>query len=223
MDIANFYTITLFTTLGLILPFLAWNSWRVTSDPAFEVPEQSHRAVFIQVFVLQTFVLSLAVLAMERSGLSITVLRSVSLGAAGWLIAVVTLTLVLAKYESNRLPAAEKAARERIRHAADRPWAWLLLTIYASTCEEIVFRGVATALLSIWLGAIPGVGVSALLFGLAHLAGGPRAALMAVPFALAMQWLAFIGEGLWLAILGHAIYDLGAAVVGKRLAKVAPG
>jgi hypothetical protein len=52
----------------------------------------------------------------------------------------------------------------------------------------------------------------------AHFAAGWRSAGFGVMFALAMQALVWLSDGLLLAVLTHAVYDLIAAWLGHRLA-----
>lgn len=79
---------------------------------------------------------------------------------------------------------------------------------FVSLAEEALFRGWLQQRLSQRLGRYPGLLIAALLFGLAHSAGGPLliffAALAGVIYGLAWQW----SGRLWVATLTHFAFNL---------------
>lgn len=79
---------------------------------------------------------------------------------------------------------------------------------FVSLAEEALFRAWLQRRLTQWLGRWPGLLIAALLFGLAHIAGGPLlvffAALAGVLYGLAWQW----SGRLWVATLAHFAFNL---------------
>ncbi|WP_275553401.1 CPBP family intramembrane glutamic endopeptidase [Mixta sp. Marseille-Q2659] len=79
---------------------------------------------------------------------------------------------------------------------------------FVSLAEEALFRAWLQQRLSQWLGRWPGLAIAALLFGLAHFAGGPLliffATLAGLVYGLAWQW----SGRLWVATLIHFAFNL---------------
>jgi len=86
--------------------------------------------------------------------------------------------------------------------------AWFLVSLLAGVGEEIGYRGVLVQLLlgwsDSWAIAFP---ISCLLFALAHLAQGPRAALVIFIFAIQFHILVALAGTLYVAMLVHFLYD----------------
>jgi hypothetical protein len=98
------------------------------------------------------------------------------------------------------------------------PW-WLAANLSAAVGEELAYRGALVELLTPWLGSAAAVALSAALFGLSHLTQGWRGAAFSTVQALALQGLVILGGGLGLAIVAHFAYDIGAHLLGRRLAR----
>ncbi|XOO18765.1 lysostaphin resistance A-like protein [Edwardsiella ictaluri] len=86
--------------------------------------------------------------------------------------------------------------------------AWALLfaiinLLFVSLAEEALFRGYLQQRLGVWLGPWIALPISAILFGLDHLSGGPLFAIFAtlagIIYGLAWQW----SGRLWVATLFH--------------------
>ncbi|ARJ41702.1 CAAX protease family protein [Pantoea alhagi] len=79
---------------------------------------------------------------------------------------------------------------------------------FVSLAEEALFRAWLQQRLSQWIGRWPGLLIAALLFGLAHIAGGPLliffATLAGIVYGLAWQW----SGRLWVATLVHFAFNL---------------
>lgn len=79
---------------------------------------------------------------------------------------------------------------------------------FVSLAEEALFRAWLQQRLSQWLGRWPALLIAALVFGLAHAAGGPLliffAALAGLVYGLAWQW----SGRLWVATLVHFAFNL---------------
>lgn len=91
------------------------------------------------------------------------------------------------------------------------PWFWsfaLANLFFVSLAEEAFFRSYLQRRLSQWLGPLAGLLISALLFGVSHLAGGPLlvlfAALAGIIYGLAWMW----SGSLWVAALFHFALNL---------------
>ena len=85
-----------------------------------------------------------------------------------------------------------------------------LVSITAGICEEVFFRGFATAYLMSLLGApfwVAAIG-SSILFGLAHMYQGPKGILKTGTVGLIMALLYGLTGSLWAPMIAHAAMDL---------------
>lgn len=203
--------------VAIILPLLGWLSLRhrtrLTEDEAAAL---STRGMITQLLALQTIVGGLAWLALYGTGLSLTWWSDLSAMPVLVCLGVWLVFVVIAVKEANRPLARQDRWRAELRKTAASDPVWIGVTLYAGIVEEFAYRGVLTLTLAATLGNWPAVAISALAFGLGHLSGGWRAALFAIPFALAMQTIVYVSGGLFLAVVTHAAYDLSVAWLGHR-------
>jgi membrane protease YdiL (CAAX protease family) len=213
-------SIPFFIMVVLVLPVMAWLSLRQSRAVSpKQVEQMSLRSITIQLVIFQGTVGGLAALAMYGAGLEISWGTEVSPFVFGvsWLTLGVFLAVAL--IEARRPLGPEDAIRRRLRKISAGNPDWLGVTVLAGVVEEFAYRGVLTLLLASFIGYWPGALVSAILFGLSHLSSGWRAVFMGIPFALALQYVVYISEGLLAAILVHAIYDIVVAAIGWRMHK----
>jgi membrane protease YdiL (CAAX protease family) len=96
---------------------------------------------------------------------------------------------------------------------AERRW-WIVLSLTAGICEELLYRGYLLAFLlgqfhgGVHLGVPVAWGLSALAFGLAHLYQGWRGMLASTAMGLVFGLLAIGTGSLFLPMALHAIIDL---------------
>lgn len=101
---------------------------------------------------------------------------------------------------------------------SDLAW-WLLVSLAAGICEEIVYRGVMAALWERVLGAWwPAILVCSVAFGVAHWVQGARTAAIITVFAIANHLIVRASGDLYTAMAIHFAYDLFAGVIFIRLA-----
>jgi len=212
------WTVIFLLLVGVLLPYVAWNSWRYLANASEPRDEElpSPTALAIQTLVLQGVVLA-AALACVLSD-RVTVSWPSRMTGTPLLVATGLLVVALgyACFESRKPLGPEDRLRHEIRGAGLTP-PWLAVMATAAVTEELAYRGVLFQLLS---GPLPPLGAalaSAALFGLAHLTQGPKGALGSAGFGLAIQWVCHISGGLLLAVLVHLAYDLVAAWLGRRL------
>lgn len=80
--------------------------------------------------------------------------------------------------------------------------------VTAGVCEELLYRGIAVALLQLFgVAFIPAVVLSALAFGLMHAYQGLRGVALTALMGLGFSALVWLGGSLWPAIALHALYD----------------
>lgn len=82
------------------------------------------------------------------------------------------------------------------------------LSVTAGVCEEILYRGLALAILSEAIGTWPAVFVTSALFGLAHIYQGPFGFVKTAAVGLAFALLTVFSGSLFTAIIVHIIMDV---------------
>ena len=83
-----------------------------------------------------------------------------------------------------------------------------VLAVSAGVCEEVVYRGFMLWFAAMWLGLWPGVLLSSLLFGAAHLYLGWKYTIRTSIAGLFFALVAVASASLWPAIILHAFVDI---------------
>jgi membrane protease YdiL (CAAX protease family) len=175
----------------------------------------SQRRFFIQTVFAQLFLFAIAVLAARKN--SIDLLSAPDSPLLAWVLAAVFLAVMLATMWL-RWPSRDREAKERLyrllpQTRRDLPL-YFLVSLAAGVCEETVYRGVATTLLTrLTDNLVAGVLISAVAFGLAHIVQGKRAALGVFGVALMAQSIVLVTQSLFPAMAAHAAYDAIARVL----------
>lgn len=135
---------------------------------------------------------------------------------AGAVLALVGLGLALVQARQIRQdPEARKAIREQLNRFTfmlphtSRELRWFNgVALAAGLCEEILYRGFLIWYLQNWMGAVPALLVSSVAFGVAHSYQGidniPRTAFI----GLWLGGIFLLTGSLWLAMVGHFVYDV---------------
>lgn len=212
-------TLPFFLFVGIVLPLLGWVSLRNADNPGNDQDEgPAVQTIAVQLGILQALVGCLALLAVYGTKLELAWLSEFSPVTLLASFAALAGFLALALLEARKPLGRNDKLRARLREVSATDPAWMGVTLFAGVVEEFAYRGVLTLILAGLVGYWAAAIASALLFGLGHLSGGWRAAGASTAFALAMQTLVFLSGGLLLAVLVHAVYDLLAGWLGRRLA-----
>ena len=104
--------------------------------------------------------------------------------------------------------------------SGERRGFWMV-SISAGICEEIVYRGFLMGLIAAWLGVVPAVILSSIIFGCVHVYLGvaqvPRVAIIGLVLALVV-----VASGsLWPAMIIHAAIDMSSGETGFRVGRAA--
>lgn len=125
-----------------------------------------------------------------------------SIGAIGWIALILSIPALL-------LLAVALGGLKIEMHTPVWIGSFIISNVFfVCLAEEALFRGYLQQRLSQWLGAYPALMITALLFGCAHIAGGPLlmlfAALAGVIYGLAWRW----SGRLWVAVAFHFALNL---------------
>jgi membrane protease YdiL (CAAX protease family) len=117
----------------------------------------------------------------------------------------------------EKVRAKLRFADPLVPHTSAEHNVFVLLSLTAGICEEVIFRGFVMWYFAVWTGPVPAAILSSVVFGFGHiylgLAHVPRTALVGVVFAFLT-----LGTGsLWPAIIIHAALDLHSGELGFRI------
>ena len=141
----------------------------------------------------------------------------------GVLIALVTIGLVV---RQNR--AVHGLTRERLEQFAPRiesvemilphgatEFRWfMLLSVTAGICEELLYRGFLTWVVAAYAGLAVAIAVVSVAFGVAHAYQGPKGIVKTGVVALVMSGIVVASGWLVPAMAVHALIDISGGVVG---------
>ena len=122
---------------------------------------------------------------------------------------------------SASLPKAKREKLSRMRRSLpeydDEVKLWVMVSVAAGVAEEVVYRGVAYALvLSVTGSVVLSVAICSIAFGVAHAMQGWGPALSVALFGVGFH-IAAIGTGsLYLGMLLHVGYDIGLGLIAFR-------
>jgi membrane protease YdiL (CAAX protease family) len=138
--------------------------------------------------------------------------------AVDCLLAVATALVILAVNVAytHLLGAGPNASVARLlpETPAERA-AWVVVALSVGSCEEVVYRGYLRAALSRWLRSVTlGVIAQSVLFGLAHLDQGVRAAIPVAFYGLLLGTLREFRGSLLPGMICHVIVDLADGLRG---------
>jgi uncharacterized protein len=116
----------------------------------------------------------------------------------------------------DKVRAALKYAEPLLPHTPAEHRLFWLVSVTAGVCEEIFYRGFLTWYLAVWVGLVPAVLLSAIIFGFGHiylgLAHVPRTAIV----GLVMSCVTIGSASVIPAMLLHAAIDWNSGEMGFR-------
>lgn len=205
---------------GLLLPVLAWRS-RSRLHALDERDTRAARALAAQALLVHLVLGVTALLASGSAGLEIALAGRITPWVGLQAALVLGLSLGAARaYLRRGVAEPGNPLRRILQRVPVTDPVWLAVLVSAAVVEEFAYRGVLTGLLEAWAVPLAPL-VSALLFGLAHLAQGWWGFALSTAFALLLQSLAVNSGGLLLPMAVHFGYDLGARILARRA--VPPG
>ena len=208
-----------FFFLGVVcigVPALAFRSSQRLGGAPLPI---SRGQFFFQTIFMQILLFTVAVVAAVRNGIDLLAAPPSPLLAWGLAAAFLAVLLAVLRW---RWPQRDREAKERLyrllpHERRDLPM-YFLVCLAAGICEETVYRGVATVLLTRVTGSlVPAVFIAAIVFALAHIIQGWRAVVAVFGIALMAHSLVLTTQSLFPAMAAHAIYDALAGVMIMRL------
>jgi len=144
-------------------------------------------------------------------------LKDVAIAAGFWLIA---LAVLLCTAVALHAAKGGQDIRFLLPQNQLEIFLWILTSITAGICEEIIFRGYFQRQFSAWTGNVSaGVVLSAIAFGAGHIYQGWRSAIIILVYGLLFGILAEFRKSLRPGMMTHAWHDGFAGLAGRLIAK----
>lgn len=141
------------------------------------------------------------------------VFRDIAISLGFWMVA-------LAVLASVALAIHAKGAGESVRGLLPQTHLevvlWILTSLTAGICEEIIFRGYLQRQFCAWVGTVPaGVLLSAVVFGAGHLYQGSKQAIVIAVYGVLFGILAEMRKSLRPGMMTHALHDTIIGLVAR--------
>lgn len=145
------------------------------------------------------------------------ILKDVGIAAGFWLIALVVLFCTAIALHADK---PGPGIRFMLPQNRLEIFLWILTSMTAGICEEIIFRGYFQKQFSAWTGNIPaGVLLSAAVFGAGHIYQSGKSAIIITVYGVLFGILAEFRKSLRPGMITHAWHDGFAGLVGRLLLK----
>jgi len=217
-------------TISLLALVTAWSAWGYFGTIRMRTAQNPHRAAAYALTILWEWSL-VAYIAWgaKRHGSSLreliggkwndskAVLKDVAIAAGFWLIALVVLGITAVAVHATK---AGQNVRYLLPQSYLEIFLWILTSITAGICEEIIFRGYFQTQFSAWTGSAPaGILLSAAAFGAGHIYQGWRSAIIVLVYGLLFGILAEMRKSLRPGMMTHAWHDGLVGLAGRLLVK----
>ncbi len=207
---------------GVFLPILiVWSARRIGSGP---LPISRSR-FYRQTIIFQLLLAALCAWAAWAHGILAFPLPEHPLlsWSAAALMYVLTLVMLRLRWPS-RTAASKQRLYDILPHNARELVSYVLVCIVAGTAEEIIYRGVMTALLQRLIGiAIVTIVLVSISFAVAHAMQGWRSVAGIFVIALACHGLVWLAQSLIPVMVVHFAYDLTAGLLIPRWIETTQG
>jgi membrane protease YdiL (CAAX protease family) len=217
-------------TIVLLAVTAAWSALGYFGAVRMRAVENPHRAAtYILTILWEWSVVAYIAWGAKRHGSSLpkliggkwdnlkAVLKDAAIAAGFWLIALVVLFATAVALHATK---AGQSVRFMLPQSHLEIFLWILTSVTAGICEEIIFRGYFQKQFSAWTGSIPaGVLLSAAVFGSAHVYQSGRSAIIVAVYGLLFGILAEMRKSLRPGMMTHAWHDAFAGLVGRLIPK----
>jgi uncharacterized protein len=217
-------------TIVLLAVIAAWSAWGYFGTHQMRTAENPHRAAMYVITILWEWtVVAYVAWGVKSHGSSLreliggkwnnwkAFLKDVAIAAGFWLIAIVVLFCTAVALHATKIGQNIQYLLPQSRLEI---FLWILTSLTAGICEEIIFRGYFQRQFSVWTGNVPaGALLSAAVFGAAHIYQGWRSAIIIVVYGLLFGILAEFRRSLRPGMMTHAWHDGFAGLAGRLIAK----
>jgi membrane protease YdiL (CAAX protease family) len=217
-------------TIFLLAVIVGWSAWGYFGAARMRVAPNPHRApMYIFTILWEWCVVAYIAWGASRHGSSLreiiggkwnnfkAFLLDVAIAAGFWLVALVVLLFTALALHTTR---GGQAVRFMLPQSRMEILLWVLTSMTAGICEEIIFRGYFQKQFTAWTGNVSlGVLLSAAAFGAGHIYQGGRSAILIAVYGLLFGILAEFQKSLRPGMMTHAWHDGFAGLVGRLVVK----
>lgn len=145
------------------------------------------------------------------------VFKDIAISLGFWIISLAVLASIAIAIHAR---GASQSVRALVPQSHLEVVLWILTSLTAGICEEIIFRGYLQRQFCAWAGTIPaGVLVSAIVFGAGHLYQGGKQAIVITVYGVLFGILAEMRKSLRPGMMAHAWHD---AITGLAIRLIRP-
>ena len=205
-------------TIALLAIIAAWAAWGYFGASRMRVSAHPHRAaMYVLTILWEWSVVAFIAWGAKRHGISMReliggkwqsamdVLKDVAIAAGFWLIALAVLVSTAFALHASK---AGQSVRFMLPQNQLEIFLWILTSLTAGICEEIIFRGYFQKQFSAWTGSIPvGLLLSAAVFGAGHIYQGGKSPVIIMVYGVLFGILAAMRKSLRPGIMAHAWHD----------------
>jgi uncharacterized protein len=213
-------------TVTFLLVLIAWAFWDVIrADRMRNMKHPNLVAMYLLTILWQWCAVAYIVFGVRRHGGSLRdivggqwnsikdFLRDWGIAVAFWFVALTAMVLVALALQAQNLNQSTRFLRP---HGITEVVLWLLVSLTAGICEEIMFRGYLQRQFIAWTGNVPASTIlSAAVFGMMHLYQNRKSPIILGVFGLLFGILAWKRGSLRPGMMTHAWHDGFVGLIGK--------
>jgi uncharacterized protein len=212
-----------------VLPLRAWWGMRALNAAPAETVPGLRRRLWARALATQWLITALIGYVWwseHRSPVSLSLVLRPTMGLVGVLVGLVTIVSLVVRQRARiaQEPELQVSVREqlasvsRLMPHSDAEFAgFAALAVTAGVCEEVMFRGFLTWYLAHFLPLPAAAAVQIAVFGLAHLYQGRSGILKTGLVGAFFTGLVWVSGSLFPAMLIHALMDLHAGDLARRM------
>ena len=215
-------------TVTLLLVLIAWAFWDVIRADRMRNMEHPNRvAMYLLTILWQWCAVAYIVFGVRRHGGSLRdivggrwnsirdFLRDWGIAVAFWFVALTAIILVALALQAQHLNQSTRFLRPQ---GVTEVVLWILVSLTAGICEEIMFRGYLQRQFIAWTGSVPaGIILSAAVFGMMHLYQSRKSPIILGVFGLLFGILAWKRGSLRPGMMTHAWHDGFVGLIGSLI------
>jgi membrane protease YdiL (CAAX protease family) len=217
-------------TIFLLAVVAAWSTWGYFAALRMRTAQNPNRAaMYVLTILLEWSVVAYIAWGAKRHGSSLreliggkwsdskAFLKDVAIAAGFWLIAVVVLFVTALALRADK---PGPSMRFMFPQSHLEIVLWVLTSMTAGICEEIIFRGYFQRQFIAWTSNVPtGVLLSAAVFGAGHVYQSGKSAIIIAVYGLLFGILAEMRKSLRPGMMTHAWHDGLVGLAGRLIAK----
>lgn len=229
--VLRFWFHLVFFYLTVLLPLSAWRArWRFAraSEPGDVRPRPAPRQVYLNIILIQWLTAGAVVFVFWHFGIPLATLGLATPRPVPLAVSALVLTIawvIWLRYQRRALADPVKVERIKsgfggisllIPTSDAEQRLWILVSITAGVCEEVLYRGYLGFYLGSYMPLAAVAALGSVFFGVAHIYQGWRGALRTTVMG-ALQWTVYLVTGsIFPGMILHAALDIRSGQILRR-------